>query len=272
MSKSVWLVAGLALAASPASGAVYYGNYTPSQNDVVIASVNDPWIYELRDHDAAATATTQSDFESAFAIINVFNTAFSTSVVFQEFVPDASFTASHISLAMSRTTVATDTLMGVRLERWDAANSIWTTQSTVFDGARLRVAGVPQTGEMFDVSLPFGNNATGSPGGFSSVPAEIIAGERYRIILGGIAGGQGGVNWHYSNVAASTDAIGLDGDASTGPGNSAYWDAFNANQNVPIDGEGDFEFAFAFTDGNPVPSPLTAAPLVAAGVVLRRRR
>jgi len=270
MTRMLLIAAGAAVVC-PASAEVFFGTYTPSQNDVTIASSTDPWIYEIRDHDAAAMATTQSDSFAAYRSLNVFGTAISRQSLYNEFVAPATFSASHISVAVSRTGGATDTLLALSVQKWDEAGGVWENLYGNFGGARVRAAGVPNNGEIMDMILPFGNNQTGGPGGFSSTPATIEAGERYRVIFSHSAGAVGGLNWHLSTQASQMDAIGLDGDAMTGPSESAYYEGFNANDFTSYAGEAGFQFSFAFTDGDPVPAPATLA-LSGAGLLAASRR
>ena len=254
-----------------ASAEVYYGTYTPSQSDPVIESVSDPWIYQVRDQDAGASATTQDTSETAYALLNVFGTNFNRNTLYTEFVAPSSFSATHIQMGVSRSVVASDTLMALSVQRWNGAG--WENLYTSFGGARIRAAGVPQDGEMYDLTVPFGNNPTGGPGGFSSTPATIDEGVRYRLVLSHSAGAIGGLSWHLSTTAADGGAVGADGMPGVGSDNSTYYSGFNTGNGTPIYGEPTHQFAFAFTDGDPVPAPgaMMLAPL---GVIvgLRRRR
>lgn len=273
----------IAAAAPLASADVFFGTYTPSQADIFLDSNNniqpDPFRYQLREHDAAASASVQDDFGTFFTLINVFNTAFSNNLLYNEFVADSTFTASHISLAVSRSTLATDTLVGVSVQKWDADASAWvlpdSTNPVGFAGARLRAAGIPfdSSNEPIDMSLAFGGNSTGSPANFSATPLTIEAGERYRLVIGGVAGGQGGFNLHLSNVAADTlGGVGLDDDPTMGSGASVYMSGFDANQFVGTYSEPGFQFAYAFTDGNPIPAPASLSLLGLGMLALRRSR
>lgn len=100
--------------ASTANAEVFFGTYTPSQNDVFLTSNNnihpDPWWYQLREHHERASASTRSDFESFLVLFNVFGTQFGTNTLSNEFVAEGTFIASHLSLAVSWTTIAMDTL------------------------------------------------------------------------------------------------------------------------------------------------------------------
>jgi hypothetical protein len=264
-------LAAIVACAAGAHAEVYFGTYTPSITDPTIVSSTDPWPYELRPQDGPASATTQSDFESAYALINVFFTDFSRNTLYTEFVSPTSFEASHISLAVSRTFGATDTLMGLSVERWDDGAGAWVGLDNGFAGARIRAAGTPGGGGILDLSVPFGGNQTGSPTGFFSTPASIVAGERYRLVLSHSAGGQGGINWHLSQTPGQPGAAGLNGipgDADL----SSYYSGFDANAFVPFTGELDFQFAFAFTDGNPIPAPSAITLAALAGVAASRRR
>lgn len=272
---NVLVVTGLLAAAGRAE--TYFGTYVPSPLDPTVVSTTDPWPYEIRPLDSAGLNTTKAASAGAYATINVFNTDFNRQWLYTEFVAPTTFSATHIALGVSRTGGATDTLLAVGVQRWNDANNVWENLYTNFGGARLRAAGVPLNAGRVDLTLPFGNNQTGSPGGFSSTPATIQAGERYRVTLAHSAGAVGGVNWHYSTTAAESGAVGLDGDDSALPDNSTYLTGFNANSFTSYsDANLPDQFAFALTDGavTAIPTPhamlLGGAGLLA--VALRRRR
>jgi len=242
-----------ALTFQPLLAVTYFANYQPSLDDANRVPTNDLWPGFIAPLDVPAEDSLGADGNYIGAWRPNQFSAFSYSSVATDFVATSSFTASHITFPalFSYSFANFDTLTGVTILEVDTTSGATASLGTT----RVRVNTLRgYSPDYVDYTLPFGNNATGGPGGFSPTPVSIQEGNTYRIVFGGVpAGSAGGYVLRNSTTSGAATNTMVD---------------YAPNST-------DFQPAFALNDGfnSPVPEPssvlLLTLPMFS---VLRRRR
>ncbi|MEM9081199.1 MAG: hypothetical protein AAGC74_10960 [Verrucomicrobiota bacterium] len=235
------------------SATTFFANYQPSLDTPV--SFNDLWpgTYTPLDADALASLNGSGTFVGATLTGGpiVFTPVFPS--VRTEFGPSSTFTASHLTVPI-RSQGNGSTLIGATVAVLNEVTMAF--ESLGGSGGRIRPSGFASFNPNFvDVTVPFGNNNTGSAGGFVSIPILFEEGRTYRVSLGGVAGSVGGF--------VTSNSFNSSGDTNT-----TFVSGFPGNVS-------DFQPAFALNDGTNssfIPEPSTGILAFLSLTVLAKRK
>jgi len=245
------VAAAVALAASPASATIFYGNYNPS--DTAAANVGVGLPLTRRSPDASQSFGAAASNSTYCA--NIYCTFFYGDTVTTSFTVNSTFDASHLIVPIAAISPYGNRRSGFNIERLDGANWVGLGFMQVESGL---VPGGP-----FEVQVPFGNSSGST---FNPAPIHFEAGSTYRIRTNHAAGAAGYLSWYLSDTAA---APGQSYQYSTAPGAAgplAYQPAF-----ALTDG-GDLTYAAVSGAPEPAAWALMIGGFLGAGAMLRRDR
>lgn len=232
------------------SAETFWANYQPSLATPV--PFNDVWPGTYAEYDALSLSTLGPGGKYTGWTSNIFGNQFFDWDISTEFTVDDDFSATHVTLPVY-SGAGVDSLFGVGFSVWNEDTNTWDALAA---SSRIRGPGFRSFGATgVDWTIPFGNNSTGSAGGFNLVPLDFEAGRTYQLFLNGRGAGSVGGYFVYDSLV-------------DGPSTNTFSD-YAPNDLL-------FQPAFALNDGVNsliIPEPASALWLaLGTSLLLRQRR
>lgn len=215
-----------------ASATIFQSNYTPSNGTATFVEHFHPLEYRAPD-------ATQSFDTPAYMGAYCGTPCATFYSVTTEFVATSSYAASHLVVPLLRGGQFGNFRVGFGLSRYDNDSNSWVgLVNATIESSLLPI------NNLLEVELPFGVSGARFVD-FNYQSAQIVAGERYRLIGGYGTGALGDMQWFLSDAAAT-------GQSTQYHGGNTY---SQANLS-PLA----FQPAFALTDGGALVDAVSAVP------------